>query len=502
MKMKEQIEEFSIKEFIKENLISIIIIFVLGIIVYGIKLFTYSFSIDTEALLTNRENLLKSWISISRFGLVFLKKIFDIAYVNLYIANWVGFFLLFISSILCIYNINIITNKNNKVANVLLGGLIVTSPIIVEQFNFTLQCVEVSIALLLLNLAFTIINKSIIRDKIDFKIIFSVIFVVLAFSCYQAFVPLMITLSAFYILLFFKEKDEIKFTILLKFIIIFAIGIVVYKIIGNIVMQITNVKETPYMSSQILWGTQRKIIIIKGIVINIIKILLAKPSLHYNLGMLICVVGFIPVIVKKFNIKNWIFYIAILTFLISPFSLTIFTGGIPAARTMYPITFVTALGAYFLYVYYDSKIIKNIMLVIFSCIILYQMIISILLFYTDYNAFKQQKELANEITSELREKSINDKPITFVGYFSAKGKNIILKGEVMGWTFFEWDRGTKIDSNDRIKGFLKASGYDYEFATKEKYDKAKIIANEMNAYPDEGYIREEDGYVIINLGNP
>lgn len=499
--MKEKIENFNIKKFIKENLISIGIILLLGIVTYGIKLFTYSFSIDTEALLTNRDVLLHSWISISRFGLVFFKKIFDIAYINLYAANFIGFFLLFISSIVCIYNINMITNKNNKIANILLGGLIVTSPIIVEQFNFTLQCVEVSIALVLLNLAFTIINKSIIKNKIDFKIIFAIIFIVLAFGSYQAFVPLMITFSTFYILLFFKERNGSKLGIVLKYVIIFAIGIIVYKIVGDIFLQINNIKETRYLANQILWGTQRKLIIIKGIMINIIKILLGKARIHYNLGVIFCIIGFIPFLVKKFNIKNWIFYIAIIIFLISPFFLIIITGGEPVVRTMYPITFVTALGAYFLYMYYDSKIIKNIILVIFSCIIIYQMIISVLLFYTDYNAFKQQQELSNEIYKELKEKNINDKPIIFVGYFSAKGREIILKGEVMGWTFFEWDRGAHLDSNDRIKGFLKVNGFNYEFANKEQYEEAKIIANEMNSYPNEGYIREDNDYVIINLGN-
>lgn len=91
---------YNIKTFIKDNILPIIIIIIMGLLTYGIKLITYSFSIDTEAFLTNREAVLQSWISISRYGLVFIKKIIDIPFINLYIANFVGFILLSVA-LLC-----------------------------------------------------------------------------------------------------------------------------------------------------------------------------------------------------------------------------------------------------------------------------------------------------------------------------------------------------------------------------------------------------------------
>ena len=82
-----------IKQFIKDNKVTIITIFILGLIAYGIKLITYSYSIDTEFLLADREALLSSWIGISRYGLVFIKRIIDLPCINIYLANAVGFLL-------------------------------------------------------------------------------------------------------------------------------------------------------------------------------------------------------------------------------------------------------------------------------------------------------------------------------------------------------------------------------------------------------------------------
>lgn len=502
-KLEKNKEKFNyFKEQIKENIIPIIAILILGLFTYGIKLLKYSFSIDTEALLINRQALLESWISIGRYGLVFIKQIIDLPYINLYLANIIGFILLFLTTLVCIYNINKITNKNNKIANILLGGLIITSPIMVEQFNFTLQCVEVSLALLLLNIAFSILNMCIINKNKYYLLPLSIAMIILAFSCYQSFIPLMITISTFFIMILFKEKNEDKISIIIKYAVVFIIALIFYEIIYMLVIKFTGVSKTTYLTSQILWGTTRKIVIIKDIVNNILRVLLGTAREHYNLGLLFCIIGFIPFIIKNFKIKNWVFYLSAITFFASPFLLIILTGGEPVVRTEVQITFATALGSYFIYTYADKKITKCIIIMLFGIVIMQQMITSVSLFYTDYKVFEQEKELAKNIEKDLTKKRLQDKPIAFVGPYSAKGKDIILKGEVMGYTFFEWDQGSPMDSNVRIGGFLKVLGYNLKSVNNDQYIEAKEKAKEMTEiYPNEGYIKEEDDYVIVKLNN-
>ena len=246
------------KQFIKENKTAIITIFILGLITYGLKLVTYSFSIDTEYFLVGREQMLSSWLKIGRYGLVFIKRIIDFTTINLYLANFVSFIIFFFAVIVCLYNVAMITNKKSIAGSILLGGFIITSPIAVQQYNYTLQCVEVNLALLLVALVFTIINKQIINEsKNIFLTILAVLMSILSFSCYQSTVPLFITFSAFFTMLFIKYKNKKNFKIVLKYILIFFISIVSYKLIDVLVLHIMNIKDSQYLSNQILWVEER-----------------------------------------------------------------------------------------------------------------------------------------------------------------------------------------------------------------------------------------------------
>ena len=109
-----------VKEFLKENKSTILGILIIGLITYGIKLITYSFSIDTEELIVDRTRLLTGWLMMDRYGLVFIKNIIDFAYINIYLANFIGFIFLYLSAIVCVYNMSMLTNNKDKRINVIL----------------------------------------------------------------------------------------------------------------------------------------------------------------------------------------------------------------------------------------------------------------------------------------------------------------------------------------------------------------------------------------------
>ena len=107
---------------LKENKSTILGILIIGLIAYGIKLITYSFSIDTEELIADRTRLLTGWLMMDRYGLVFIKNIIDFASINIFLANLIGFIFLYLSSIICIYNMSMLTNNKDKRINVILRG--------------------------------------------------------------------------------------------------------------------------------------------------------------------------------------------------------------------------------------------------------------------------------------------------------------------------------------------------------------------------------------------
>ena len=330
------------------------------------------------------------------------------------------------------------------------------------------------IAILLINLAFTIINKCILNKSSYFLLSIPIVFITIAFACYQSTIPLMITFSAFFAMLFFKEKDEKILKIIIEYIIIFLISFFAYKIIGMFIHEFAHIGKSPYIANQILWGKEQIKITIINVINEIFDIILAK-NMYYNLALLICIVEFIYIIFNKFKMKNWVFYIAVITFLISPFLMNIILGGETAIRSQLSIPIVTALGIYFIYLYTDNEVHKKIYIIVFGIIISYQLITSVKLFISDYDCFTQQRIIAENIEKELEENNIStDKTLIFVGNIPARGDDIIY-GEVMGHTFFEWDSGSEIGSNRRIRNFLGAVlGYNiYELPSPEQYEEAK-----------------------------
>ena len=62
------------------------------VIAYGIKIFQIMFSHDTEAIISVPESLYNSWMTMGRYGLIFLKKLLGIYTFNPYLAAILMFF--------------------------------------------------------------------------------------------------------------------------------------------------------------------------------------------------------------------------------------------------------------------------------------------------------------------------------------------------------------------------------------------------------------------------
>lgn len=155
---KKELKEFS--NFLTKYKFLISIIFIIGIIVYGIKLFSYSISIDTEVIIHSHDGQIRSWLSIGRFSLFVLKKVLMLNPFNPYLANMI-MIVCFISSVIFLIYIlkKISKDKINSVSIFIFSLIIITSPILAEQFNFTLQAAEVAISMLFLNFAFVFFLK-------------------------------------------------------------------------------------------------------------------------------------------------------------------------------------------------------------------------------------------------------------------------------------------------------------------------------------------------------
>ena len=66
LELKSDILEFM--KYCKENTLSIILIILFTLMTYGMKIFNYSISIDTEKLINEYDWQLDTWATFGRFG--------------------------------------------------------------------------------------------------------------------------------------------------------------------------------------------------------------------------------------------------------------------------------------------------------------------------------------------------------------------------------------------------------------------------------------------------
>ena len=188
--------------FLKNNKLTIILTWFFILMAYGIKLFFYSISIDTEAIINDYNGLLNSWLSIGRFGLIFTKKLLKLVPFNPYVACFLMIFTMFLFSIFISFLFNYLTfEKNtNNILNLIIPCLFITSSLFAEQFNFILQGFEVALAILLASISAFLITKWVIDNKNIVHLILGIICMVWAFASYQAvfFLYISLVLACYY----------------------------------------------------------------------------------------------------------------------------------------------------------------------------------------------------------------------------------------------------------------------------------------------------------------
>lgn len=489
------------KEFFRKNKITLLILFFIGIVVYGIRLFCYTISIDTEILINDPKTLLSGWIALGRFGLVGLKRILGLIPINIIVTNIVAYIILYISIIIWIINLTKLENKSNNMANLAFGLIIMTSPLLAEQFSFTLQGIEISIAFLFIAIAMFFIERwlEIIKEK-SYKWqkiilpILSIILLTIAFGCYQAFVALFITICVFFVLVKYKEK--IDYMLIMKYAIIFFISLISYYAINSIVQKETGIVSSGYLTGQIYWGKESVLITIARIVVCI-GITVLGYGIENNLSYLLLVIFGMIYLIKKYRIKeNKMFYLCTLFLIATPFLTTFIRGSAETYRARFSFIFLIAFGVYHFFINSNGKMQKFIIAIAIYTIII-QSISTILLFYSDYNRYKEDVNLANEINNVI-EKMDTAKPVVFVGMYHTK--TVLAKGEALGYSFFEWDVTTEYGVNLRANGFLKTLGIKYNTPTIEQIKEAEQESLNVPVWPDEKAIVEKDNYIIVNLG--
>lgn len=463
---------------------------------YGIKLFTYSYSLDTEAFMIYRESFLNSWLQLNRFSLVALKEIFSFIPFNIYVTNWITVIIFFCASLLTYYNLARIYLKMKSPKKALLFLMILgSSPIFLEQFNFTLQSAEIAIFLLLFQLGVLSLEKYFEKNKISY-LICTIFIESLCLGAYQSFAPLFITEILIVLLLKLENKEITSKKSIIKYIATvcgaFIISFMLYVILSKLILELSGLSSSTYLNSQIAW-------ISKPFFENCINILKSIAMMYFSFGYLrnsyfqytllnsfVLLLGIIMSI-KKIKEKKYFSSILCLAILASPLLMTFLLGNHEPVRAQFALPIVLAFFP--IYTWKEKKWFSVALLIL----IFGQVFTMWTLQYNDYLRFENDKIMAKEIYEEVKEYLPNRK-LVFVGAKDSDNKgNIKIRGEAMGISFFN-----HYGLSDRATTFMKTLGYPIEDDRNYILEATEVV-KDLEAYPSKNSIYINDTYVIVKL---
>ncbi len=502
--MKEEIKE--IKKFVYEHKIAIILLFIVSLFTYGFKIFHYSISIDTEVLISNTIPLLKSWIEIGRPILVLMKYMFSLTPFNPMLHTTITYFLFTIFAIFSYYIFYRITKQKNSFKLFVYGTFILTSVIYIEQLNFTLQSAEMTIAMNVFLLGILFLQLLYEKKKWYYGIL-SILCTGFAFGSYQSFVTLYISYVCLilFLYIFYKELNWKKcFNFLSKSILIFIICIILYFIGSKLSIEFIHSINSSYLIDKIKWFDEPIMITIKRIIDVVIKSyfgIFKHCSLFvgilYTIGFLFAAVFLFKIIITKESRKDLKILSTIILFFV-PFSLTFLLGDSEVYRAQLSLPIVIGFFLTFLTLKCKNigNYIINIMLILF---LIQQWGVTNKLLESDYYRYQMDVSYANRLYDVLNKYDLENKRVVMLGYYSPNSPLITTRGETMGYSFFEWDRGYIFGVGNRAGFFMRTLGYNIQINTQEDYEYAKNYENQLEAFPKENCVLETEELIIVRL---
>ena len=242
-----------------------------------------------------------------------------------------------------------------------------------------------------------------------------------------------------------------------------------------------NISNSSYLLNQVGWSTYG----LKGILYigYYFLTVLFGTRIYYNLGYLIVIILTLIFIKKHWNKKNIILNISLLFLLITPFIMSIALGNETIARSQFALSFVIS----FVFIFYKPK--NKYYYIIPLALIVFQIIITFILFRNDYIRYNLDLNLMNEIKTEISDHE--DLPVVFIGEYN---NNIKIKGDVLGSSFFNWDKETENGANIRIHGFFNANNNNYILPSRENI---KTVNNNISKYNEK--INIDNNIIVVNL---
>lgn len=504
--LKSEVQE--ITKFLSAHKIVFFAVIFITILAYGYEIANFTLSIDEELVIRNTDwNPPIAWIKQGRPSIVLIKLLFNTVSVIPFWNTFMAISVLFGATVAWFQVFSkYITQKIKGVAFFIFCSIFLTMPIHAEYMVFSTYNFEVSIGFLLAALS-TLFLSHWFSNHTKTGLVIGLLLYIVVVAIYQSFIMVVFCGLSIFLFLYFiellKQKESIAFKssliniVQLLGIIVFVV--VIYKIIDILLQNVF--PSSGYIEGFFGWKYLNKKIVISNLQEYFKDMILGDKIfgsfLIFPTLMLSGVMG-IYYLFKGKEFKLLFFLIIGIGF--SPFALSFLIGSPMPLRAMQSLPLMLAGMWLILYQVVDHRTIRNLLFVIVILISLYQTQAMTRLFYSDNQRYKEDISIANRIGERisllpLAEDTRKSDTVVFVGSYVPSNNPSIIRSEIIGRSFFEWEGGNTY----RIIAFMNGLGYDYTSPTKEQLSVSKELSRDMPVWPDLGSIEQKEGIIIVKL---
>lgn len=514
----------SMKEYYNKHKVMLFVTIMLTMICYGHHAISANIGIDTEQYIIGLYG--KDWVvqSLGRFGYYYSIMVLNGGHYNPYM-NGLMFLIIFCgAALLWPYVFYKISGKEERYSYFLFPVIFLTNPIWAAQFYFTLQQGAVALGVLLQVVSFLLLFDVLLNKKPERKfrnwiqMVISVLLAFYAIGTYQAFPGLhLVEAAGCLLVLFDRMLDENPSLEMHKLFWKRTIAVVLHFFVSYflymLVCKVMKWGTSNYL--QIQWGRKPTGAILKGLWNDLKNILLGR-DVYAGWILLICVFLLALLVLQMLRrpVNVWLkadYILLAVGNIIAVIALNIAIGGVPADRARLPVIFSAA----FLGMYTFSRcgvLIKGYFRSLVRVAAEIAIVLSLFcqshklqtLFYTDDICNMQEYQVGADIVRNIEIAGGDDcATVVVVGKWDAPLNYSCLKQAPIGASSFNWDyvedqptSGTRRTVLYLCAAFGKSYNGDPD---DNQRNMAASMAEEIPCYPQDGYVVNKDGLIIVRL---
>ena len=385
---------------------------------YGSKMFSNTFSIDTQSMIQMSSHQYEAWLGLQRYGLIAIKRILGTYWYNNSVASVLTPICFFISATIWAYLLYVSAKETQNFHPIYFLIPFLTAPIFAEQFGFLLQSAEIAISLGLSALSIIIILQALTKPHAKhIKVLllsFSTFLLFSTLSMYLALITVFVTGVAIVSLQQVSSKNKTErfdFTFIATSATICVIGYVIFSAVNRCIQYMQHIDTNSYIDDQSLWKTGHFSLIIHQIISHSKEIYLGKGIFYpaYLTAFAVCFICILTIETFKHKMSVWSVPLGI-CICISPMLMTVILGNSPSPRTELSLPLALAFLIFFVMERFTSihiptinrqKITTWLAVAVVILIGLQQSFTTNRIFYTESIVYQNDVQLAYQIKEKI-----------------------------------------------------------------------------------------------------